>query len=73
MQGQSPVMIDDKIETLYTQIQGNLHMILEIERWVRSAQIDPTKKDVAMNELESIAGNLDRSIISLMKVSEYIP
>jgi hypothetical protein len=73
MQGQSPVMIDDKIETLYTQIQGNLHMILEIERWVRSAQIDPTKKDVAMNELESIAGNLDRSIISLMKVSEHIP
>jgi len=67
------VMIDDKIETLYTQIQGNLHMILEIERWVRSAQIDPTKKDVAMNELESIAGNLDRSIISLMKVSEHIP
>jgi hypothetical protein len=66
-------MIDDKIETLYTQIQGNLHMILEIERWVRSAQIDPTKKDVAMNELESIAGNLDRSIISLMKVSEHIP
>ena len=67
------MMIDDKIETLYTQIQGNLHMILEIERWVRSAQIDPTKKDAAMNELESIAENLDRSIISLMKVSEHIP
>lgn len=67
------MMIDDKIEALYTQIQGNLHMILEIEKWVRSAQIDPTKKDAAMNELESIAENLDRSILSLMKVSEHIP
>jgi hypothetical protein len=66
-------MIDDKIEALYTQIQGNLHMILEIEKWVRSAQIDPTKKDAVMNELESITGNLDRSILSLMKVSEHIP
>jgi len=67
------VMIDDKIEALYTQIQGNLHMILEIEKWVCSAQIDTTKKDAAMNELESIAENLDRSILSLMKVSEHIP
>lgn len=66
-------MIDDKIEGLYTQLQGNLHMILEIERWVRSAQIDQGKKDLAMNELESIAGNLDKSIISLMKLGEHIP
>lgn len=66
-------MIDDKIESLYLQLQDNLHMILEIEKWVRSAQIDPIKKDDAMNELESIAGNIDRSIISLMKLGEHIP